>query len=261
MFWVFNGKIFDFTKRSMKMGILLNVQLSVFGNYHIDTKPDNITTLMEKLNQLGRFEFLPNVVNGQNIDLLGGKVNIVSNLSFITATRQCQIMCMDERIDCTINYNADTQETIDSALDFTNSVLNVIMDTFPILGNRLAINVNKLGEPYEGDIKSTRIGEVLVSNLPYYQDKELVEWSSRSNTQMPVSIGEKEEVLNVISELNIATNNQTQEKTMLCHIDFNTVPQNTGFRFNNEHLTEFVVLGKEIISQLIGQFEGLSSCD
>ena len=82
------------------MGILLNVQLSDFGNCNIKTTAANFSNLIEKINRLEKFEYLPNIVSGQSIDLLEGKINTTSNLSFITASQLSHIICMDNRIVC-----------------------------------------------------------------------------------------------------------------------------------------------------------------
>lgn len=58
MLYLIKGFLYNLSKRSSNMGMLLNVQMSIFGNYHIETTADNISILMQKLNALGKFEFL-----------------------------------------------------------------------------------------------------------------------------------------------------------------------------------------------------------
>lgn len=239
------------------MGMLLNVQLSVFGNYHIETTAKNVSNLMQKLNELGEFEFLPNIISGQNIDLLAGKINTTSNLSFVTSSQSCQIICMDNRMDCLLKFDSEYQDTIDNGLAFCNRVLGVIMDNFPILGNRLAININELSNPVSGDLLETNLGKSVVSVLDFYKDKKLDEWSTRANTRLSVDISGKPENLNIITELNIATNNQINEKRILCHLDINTVQENQGYRFNKEDLSSFIDETRKIIENLKNNFEEL----
>lgn len=243
------------------MGMLLNVQLSVFGNYNIEATAANVSKLMQGINELGKFEFLPNIVSGQNIDLLAGKINTTSNLSFITTSQLSQIICMDNRIDCILNFNSEYQDTIDDSLQFCNNVLAVIMDTFPILGNRLAININELSNCISTELFKTKLVWSVISVFDFYKDKTLDEWSTRANTRFPVEILGKSEILNVITELNIAQNSQNSEKRILCHLDINTIPENQGYRFKKDDLSSFICETKKIIYNIKNNFEELDICE
>lgn len=243
------------------MGTLLNVQLSVFGNYNIETTAVNISNLMQKINELGKFEYLPNIVTGQNIDLLAGKINTTSNLSFITASQLSQIVCMDNRIDCLLNFNSEYQETVDNSLQFCQDVLTIIMDNFPILGNRLAININELSNSFSSELYKTKLGQSVISILDFYKNKTLDEWSTRANNQFPIQISGKSEILNVITELALAQNSQNNEKRILCHLDINTIPENQGFRFSKNDLSSFICETKKIICNIRNNFEELDRCE
>ena len=197
------------------MGILLNVQLSVFGNCNIKTTAANISNLMQKINRLGKFEYLPNIVSGQSIDLLEGKINTTSNLSFITASQLSHIICMDNRIDCLLNFNSEYQDTISNGLQFFQDVLAIIMYNFPILGNRLAININELSDSFSPELFNTELAQSVISVLDFYKDKSLDEWSTRANNQFPIQISGKTEILNVITELTLAQSSQNNEKRIL----------------------------------------------
>lgn len=261
MLYVIKGFLYSLSKRRSGMGMLLNIQMSIFGNYHIETTANNISILMQKLNELGKFEFLPNIVEGQNIDILAGKISTTSNVSFITSSQLCRVMCMDNRIDCILTFNPDYQDTIENSLQFCNDVLTVIMESFPILGNRLAININELSNPISTDLLETKLGKSIISVLDFYKNKTLEEWSTRSNTRFPINISEKAEMLNIITELNIVKNDQTMEKRVLCHIDINTIPENQGFRFTNGDLSSFIKETKKIISNIKDNFEELDDCE
>lgn len=244
------------------MGILLNIQLSVFGNYNIEATATNISNLMQKINKLGKFEYLPNIVTGQNIDLIAGKINTTSNLSFITASQLSQIICMDNRIDCLINFNSDYQDTIDDSLQFCQDVLAIIMDNFPILGNRLAVNINELSNSFSPKLFESKLGQSVITVLDFYDDKTLDEWSTRANNRFPIKISGKLETLNVITELTLVQNNQNNnEKRILCHLDINTISENQGFRFRIDDLSSFICESKKIIHNIINNFKELDGCD
>lgn len=241
------------------MGILLNVQLSVFGNCNIEATATNISNLMQEINKLGKFEYLPNIVSGQNIDLLAGKINTTSNLSFITASQLSQIMCMDNRIDCLLNFNSEYQDTIDNGLQFCKDVLSIIMNNFSILGNRLAININEVSNFVSPELQKTKFGQSIVKVLDFYKDKTLDEWSTRANNRFPIEISGRQEILNVITELNIAQNNQSREKRILCHLDINTIAENQRFRFSKDDLSSFICETEKIIENIRNNFEELDN--
>lgn len=243
------------------MGMLLNVQLSVFSNYHIEATAKNVTTLMSKLNELGRFEYLPNTIPGQSFDLVAGKVIPTSNLAFVTKGQLSKVICMDDRIDCQLNYDEEHQDTIESSINFCKDVLNIIMSEFPICGNRLAININQLGEPIETRILDTNIGKRNASLLDFYEDKDVNDWATRTNARIPTADTNFTEILNVITEISLAQNEQTEEIRFLQHLDINTVPENQNIRFSYESIGAFINATKDIVNKLLTDFKELESVE
>lgn len=240
------------------MGIVLNVQLSVFSNCRIEPNTQNISNLMNKINCLGIKDFLPNVTAGQTIDLVKGTVNATPNLTFVTADKSAQIVCLDERIDCVFNYTQEQECDLEEALQWSEDIVSLIVEEFNIMSYRLALNISLLSNPYNDDIRNTDFGSKLVSVLNFYDDKTLKEWSTRQNAWCPITISNQEEMLNVITELSMVTNETGDEKRILCHMDINTIPENVSYRFNSEMLREFVCQTKVIASEIRTKFEELS---
>lgn len=259
MFYNIKGTVCDIRQRRNKMSLMLNVQLSSFCNYRIEPNAKNITSLMEKVNLLGIKEFLPNITTGQNIDLIKGTLETVSNLGFVTSDTTGQIVCQNNRIDCMFNYNAENQCDLNESLDELKSIIVIILNEFEILSNRLAVNINILSDPYEGDLKETNFGRSIVSTLDFYRDKDLKEWSTRENVRYPINICGQEEILNVITELSKVTSNPGDENRILCHMDINTIPENTGYRFNYDKMGCFVEQVKDISGSIKLNFEELSN--
>ncbi len=156
-----------------------------------------------------------------------------------------------------LNFNSEYQDTISNGLQFCQDVLAIIMDNFPILGNRLAININELSDSFSPELFNTELAQSVISVLDFYKDKSLDEWSTRANNQFPIQISGKTEILNVITELTLAQSSQNNEKRILCHLDINTIPQNQGFRFNKNDVSSFICEAKKIICNIINDFEGL----
>lgn len=259
MLYYVKGNYYAVRQRRNKMSLILYVQLSAFSNYKIEPTPQNITLLMEKINLLKIREFLPNITTGQNIDLVKGTLEKVSNLGFATSDGTGQIICQNNRIDCMFNYNADNQCDLNESIDDLKKIIILILKEFEIISNRLAININILSDSYEGDLKETTFGHNIVSTLDFYKDKELKEWSVRENVRYPIDILDKMENLNVITELSKVVSNPGDENRILCHMDINTIPENMGYRFNYEKMECFIESVKSIINNIKVNFEELSN--
>ena len=95
------------------MSNIINVQLSYFCDYHIQTSVESITKLMEGLNGLGFGELLPSMIPGQKLNLLEGKAIPTTNLSFNSTDGSIQIVCMDNRIDCIIRPTVSEKIDLD----------------------------------------------------------------------------------------------------------------------------------------------------
>ena len=259
MQYYIKGMYYSFDRRKKNMGFVLNIQLSAFTNHRIEPNASNISKLMNEINNLKIKEFLPNITTGQTFDLVKRRVDTVSNLAFVTTDNSGQIICQNERIDCIFNFNENDKCDFENELKKLKCILLLIMNERNIVSNRLALNISLLSEPYFGELQNTIFGKNLVSSLKFYEDKEFKEWSMRENSWCPITISEKEDMLNVITELNMVTNEQQNEKRILCHMDINTIPENQEYRFNGDSLKDFV-FGTEVIAEEIkANFEELSN--
>lgn len=259
MQYYIKGRYYSFQRRKKSMGIVLNLQLSVFTNYRIEPNANNISNLMKKINLLGVKEFLPNITTGQTIDLVNGKIDTISNLAFVTADRSGQIMCQNDRIDCIFNFNQENECVFETEIQGLENIIELIMTEYDIMSNRLAFNVNFLGDSYSNYLQDTNFGQNIISSLDFYNNKTLKEWSTRENVWHPIMISGQEEMLNVITELSMVISNQEDEKRLLCHMDINTIPENSRYRFNAEKLREFVSGAQAIAIGIKTNFEGLSN--
>lgn len=259
MQYYIKGKYYSLDRREKSMGIILNIQLSAFINHRIEPNANNISNLMNELNLLKLKEFLPNITTGQTIDLVKGRIDTISNLAFVTADKSGQIICQDERIDCIFNFNQDDKCDFESELQKLEKILLLIMSEYKIVSNRFALNINLLSEPYFGELQNTIFGKSVVSSLKFYDNREFKEWSMRENSWYPITISNEEDTLNVITELSMVTNDQQNEKRILCHMDINTIPENSGYRFNTDSLNDFVIETGVIAKEIKANFEELSN--
>lgn len=237
------------------MNNIINVQLSYFCDYHIQTSVESITKLMDGLNNLGFGELLPSMIHGQKLNLIEGKAIPTSNLSFNSTDGSIQIVCMDNRIDCIIRPTISEKIDLDKDLLKCKSLLEVIISHYNILGNRLAINIDAIGNKKIADYSTTEFGRGLSSSINYYKGRIISEISVHLNTRIPIELYEMEEMINVITNISTAVNNEEQSNLLLCHIDINTVPEKQGLRFKNDVLEQFISQIKGIIRQIISEFE------
>ncbi|MEE1218293.1 MAG: hypothetical protein U0L20_00030 [Ruminococcus sp.] len=236
------------------MGLLMSVEVSIFINNRIDPTPNNISNLMTKLNALGKYEYLPNIINVQNIDLSNGKVNTVSNVAFSTTSNSSRITCTDDRIDCHLNFDYSNQPDLKESLTFCQKVLSTIMETFRIYGNRLAINIRQLSNSLPENIFDSKLGESMVSVFKFYQENQLSDWSTNANSKIDIKINDILEKTNVNTKLQAGMDYSDNSKIVICHLDINTLAKNKGYRFSSNDILPFIEETTPYIEQILNEF-------
>lgn len=235
------------------MEFLKDVQFSVFTNNRIEPTPELVNTLLGELNILGKYEFIPSMIAGKNIDLVAGVVKTINNISFVTIDKSAQITCMDDRIDVVVNNPINSpNQTIEELLIFAHDALTKIMDINHIFSNRLAINIGLYSDVISGPVKDTNLIKSLSNTVNYYDNKEIIEWSSRVNAREEIYV-DNNELLNVITNLSLVFDSNKQ-KRFLCHMDINTVFENSGYRFSSSSLKSFYLSIMPIINRIKNDF-------
>lgn len=242
------------------MSVALNYQLSVFGKFTIAPLPDVITDLMNKINAETQETFLPNIINNQQIEIPSNRITTTANLGFVTQNQQYSIAILNNRIDVNYNKTDNLDVDIETFYAFSVKVLVAIMDYCAIASNRLAINIQRVCE-FDSFEKLYSCGKRLVNSAAYYDDKEFTEWSMRINSQVNIELDERQEVLNVITDISSGQDITGQKAACLFHIDINTIPQNQSMRFRKDSLPSFVQNAKAIATVLMGDVERLVMVD
>ena len=237
------------------MGAILSIQLSAFSNKKIIPSTENITFMMNDLKRITGVDYLPSIINTQKVDIPTGNIEIVPNLSFFTADRKSQIICPENRIDCNFFYEINEQATVDRDYKFAENILQEIMEKATILANRLALNVNFVSKVCDG---SSKFEKQVMHIVPFYQEKTLKEWSSRTNGKGKITINDCEEELNVITEYNHSNQQINGEKRIVCHSDINTIHENTDYRFSYNNIDSFAKQTWRIFKEIQSDLENMT---
>ena len=205
--------------------------------------------------------FLPNMITGQNIDLTAGRIDTINNISFVTIDQQVQITCMNDRIDVIVNGNERNQTIpIIRHIEFARNTLKMLMNGHHVYSNRLAINVSLLSKEIDNEeqIQDTNLGKKLCKTFSFYTGQPLEEWSTRANSRRAIQM-DSEETLNVITEISSVLDNKLGKKRFLCHMDINTLFENSGYRFSGDNLEQFDVEVVKIIENIRNDFEEVNN--
>lgn len=234
---------------------VLKIMVSAFCDKKIQPTPETISTLMSKINDYSKMAFLPNVFSTQKINILNGAVEGENNLSFATADKKSQIICANDRIDCSVDINADNEEEIDSKIKLCAGLLSLLMEKEQIKAKRLAFNADYVSSPIS-DYRN--LINQMIQGFKYYNGKEIKEWSSRINAKGTMELNGVEE-LNIITKYSEGKLVGTEDVCIICHTDINTVFENKAFRFDNSSVELFTEQAKDIFSQLTTDVEGIVS--
>lgn len=239
------------------MSTTIHYQLSMFGKYNIAPTPETITNLMSRINTDANRVFVPNIINAQQIEIPTNRITSISNLAFFTQNQQYSITILNERID--INYNKiDSLDEVEfnEFYSFALTILSEIADYSGVKSNRLAMNVQQVCELNSFEQQRDK-GKKYVKCVDYYHNKDLAEWSMRTNSQVKIDISNVEEKLNVITEISSAQDISGQKAAVIFHIDINTIPQRNDIRFDKDSLVSFVEKTGPIAKEIIEDVEEL----
>ena len=235
----------------------VNYQLSAFGSFSAPPTPENIITLMQEFKKTTGIDFLPNIINSQQVEIPANRITTISNLGFVTNDQQYNVVTLNERIDVTYNRVQD-EVAVDSFFEIAEKVLSVILKHFNEKANRLATNIEYI---VSGDhSRSEQLCHKLIYTLPSSDEKQMLEWAYRTNSLSTISINGREENLNTITSILTAVN-QKKGPIIVCHIDINTMPFLTESRFSADDLDSFVNGTLEIAKKIAEDTEELVSSD
>lgn len=247
------------TKGGKTMTRFMNMQFSVFGNFtEIKATQENVFKLM---NEFKGNNLLPSTVTNQNIDVNTGIVETESRISFISENKNFNFIINNNRIDFNYELFSLDQTNIDSFINetftyFSEMYMNIYKG-FKFKGNRLALNVNVLGDKKIND-RLNHYYEKNINSFKFYSNKIVNDFNYSISGKSEINIGEKKEIINVITELKTAVNNNNNEQRLMTHFDLNTLHENFNLRFENKDINGFLESIKPVLNELILNFK---DCD
>ncbi len=236
------------------MCLISNIQFSVFSENSIEANMETIVELLGELNEFQDYEFLPNIMPIPKFNRTTGKLITDNRVLFTTTDYTRQIACLGNRIDVMININNNIE--LKNHLDYEQKILSMIMEKEKIQSNRLAINVDFISDVFNGNLRDTKMGKNLCKTFKFYDNLSLNEWAIRMNSRKEITINEPE-ILNVVSEISIMNEDNSQNYRFLCHVDINTVQETSKYRFDFSNIKKFENESLCIITDLKENFEEL----
>ena len=242
------------SEEEVVMATVLNYQLSIFGKYSVEPSVEIITALMPMLKEKSGKDFLPYIINSNQIAFPSNRISNISNLGFTTQDQRFNIAILNERIDVNYNKMNELDLSLDDFCAFSTEILSTIMEYFSFMSSRLAFNTRQFCDLPSFEALAEK-GKELVKCIPYYNEKSLSEWSMRTNAQLEIQIKEMKEGINVItSSMQDVTDRRS---AVVFLIDINTLPQNMGMRFGKDTLALFVQKISPVIGEITSDVERL----
>ena len=235
------------------MSTITSIMISAFGNKQINPDAEIVSFYMNEIKKLTGIDYLPNIVYSPTINIATGQMSQIPNITFSSLGNISRVTFVNSRVDFIYNFNEGTQAEISSRYNQGIDIIKLILNKSDIMSNRLALNVDLIG--LIGD--DSRIKSDMMNVLPYYQKRNIKEWSSRINANTEITIQERKELLNVITDNAMVEDPSTVNGKLNSHIDINTIAENIDFRFSSDAIGLFVEEARMIFDSLKKEIEGL----
>lgn len=151
--------------------------------------------------------------------------------------------------------------------DFTEEVrdiIKIIFEKYPKKLNRISFVTHYLlKEMSEQEMKD--VFNHLIIPVGIHKEHSPIEWNSRIVSRINKEINQKEELLNVITEVNRIRgklkieSKQKQIDRVQLKFDINTFQGNTEYRFSNEEIESFYSVSNELEDSLVNSYVDLLS--
>ncbi|MFF2457639.1 hypothetical protein [Peribacillus simplex] len=235
-------------------------QVNLFGEFvDIEPKPENI---MELMPLLSKFSLMPTTMQELNPNY--GLVPL-NRLSLASDNNEFRVDIGLDKVTISknaVNNSGIIEADISSFVTDAEYILDEILTKYNKLGTRVSLISNGLFPETSVENLEETYGK-FISPIDYYETNKPFEWNARSVSREKYNISQREETINIISEVARVQghfNNQHSEFDRInLKTDINTIGQSTEKRLNGTSVKEFLRLAIESRSKLITQVESMVS--
>ncbi|MGH0593349.1 hypothetical protein ACQVPY_13760 [Bacillus pretiosus] len=233
-------------------------QVYFFGDFReIEAESKIVMKLMQLLE---RFSMVP----GTSHELNPGISPVpVPRPMFTSFADDFSIEIGSERISIiknSVRNNGDDTENIRKFVNDSTYILDKITTEFNKKGSRISLVTEGLFSQMDEE-KLDSMYLKFASPLGYYESNKPVEWNSRSVSRIKQDVVDREETINVITEVGriqgrINNNGMINDFDRInLKVDINTIPQLAENRLKTESIESFLNLAMENRKELISQVE------
>jgi hypothetical protein len=234
--------------------IIARYQASLFGNFE-DIRPS--PEIISKLLMLFRDKkLLPNTFQEISANAPGPQ----TRLRLSSENNQWNLNFATNRLDIEQIPRTDTKEkdigTVEEFVKQACELFSRVLTEFKRRGNRISLITSgllkEMSEEQLADIYNR-----LFKTIPFYHDNHAFEWNSRSVAKLPTVIGELEESINVITQINrvrgktLAPIDAIEFDRIQIAFDINTIQENKETRFKIETVELFLSEANKIHNNLL----------
>lgn len=236
---------------------VINYQIGFYGpGTHLEPAPDLVSKLLE---QFRGKELIPTTATELQVsEDFGTRLQlqfISPNQEWLVAFEAKRILIRKQSVQ------GGEIGTLDIFRRDAHEILTQILEVTPIVGNRLSLVVKGI-LPEMPEEELAGVYSKLIKPIDFYKSHRTTQWSTRSIARVEVLIGTKQELLNVITDVNRSQGKLKQDSNVIVDfdrievgLDINTHQDNTAQRFTSPDigvfLTEAISLGEELILQVV----------
>ena len=223
--------------------INLRYQVSLFGNYD-DVVPnsENMKFFVEKFESRG---LIPTQALEEAIDIShDGQASkkTMQHLTFFDSEKKWQIQFRDNILGISfVNANIGKTEMI--SIDFfISEVINIL----GIINEKFKKTYKRVGFVTQYLFKNDNLSDKFINAIDFFQNKQILGWSSNIASREKLIYEDKEEFVNVTSFLSFIhqslqmNDKNTMFKGIVLNIDINTLHENVNYRFSDSNLKSFL---------------------
>lgn len=233
-------------------------QATLFGDF-TDLEATS-KVIVELMQMLERFSLLPNTMQEINPAI---STTPIPRPAFNSSDNSLRVEIGSDKILVVKNIISNGESDLETLKGFTEDsvfIIDKIIHRFNKKGNRISLVTEGLFSEMTPD-RLDEIHSKFSSPLDYYKENKPFEWSSRSVAREEFSLANRQELLNIITEVGriqgrfVNTNNSKEFDRLNLKLDINTIIQSAEARLETDAIEQFFNIALEKRHELLSQVE------